>query len=363
MANEVAAANAGNNLQQRYEAIEQRRQRIVVYLGNGVACAFLVGFGIANLSHERHVLAAFTFVHALVTLFNILLFKLTRNKDWAGYGFAYGIVALFTYLVASGGVDNTGPLWGYPMVAVAVSLLGPRLSLVAIAMMLCIASVLFFVPIALIEVASYSPVFKVRFVASFAAVSLFTALHEIARARSQKALIRVSEQLDRLSHTDALTGLANRRYMMERLEGERSRFVRHGHAFSILYGDLDNFKLLNDSCGHQAGDAALQAVAQTLRSVLRQHDELSRWGGEEFLVLLPQTDERVAAEVAEKLRAAVAAIDFEYAGKPVALTMSFGAHTAVVSDDIDALIHCADQKLYQAKKIGKNCVVAQLQAA
>lgn len=365
MANRQAARQEGEDqFRLRYESIEARRQRILVYLGNGVAGIFLLGFGIANISAGRTPLAIFTLVHAGITLFNILLFRITRNHDWAGYGFGYGILALFTYLIASGGVDNTGPLWAFPMIASTIVLLGARRGLFVVATMFCLALILFLVPLPMAEVAAYSTTFKIRFVAAFAVVSLFTWLHEYARAKSQTELIRVSAQLDRLSHTDTLTALPNRRYMIDRLEAENSRFHRHHRPYSIVYGDIDNFKAINDDCGHQTGDAVLQTVAQTLRASVRQHDELSRWGGEEFLLLLPETDAGLALEVAEKLRAAVAAIDYRHEGMCLPLTMSFGVHTVDAEGKIDAFIHCADQNLYLAKKGGRNRVVAaQKQAA
>lgn len=363
MTDEAAAGNNGDNLRQRYETIEEQRQRVLVYVGNGLSGVFLFGFGIANLISGHRVLAAFTLVHGVITIGNILLFKFTRNRDWAGYGFAYGLLALFTYLIATGGVDHTGPLWSFPMVAATITLLGARRGLMVIGTMFAIALVLFLMPLPLIELAPYSTNFKIRFIATFAVLSLFTALHEYARARNQSELIRVSAQFDRLSHTDVLTALPNRRYMMEKLEAENSRFIRHLHPYSILYGDIDNFKSINDRYGHQVGDAALQAIAHVLRSSLRQHDEVSRWGGEEFLVLLPETDARVALEVAEKLREAIAAIDFRQGDAKLPLTMSFGVQTVSNPDRVDALIHAADQKLYQAKQSGKNRIVAELQSA
>lgn len=352
-----------DNLRHRYESIEQRRQRILVYLGNGVSFGFLVAFGVLAIHAGRITLAWFTLANAAITLGNILLFKFTRNHTWASYGFSYGLLVLFTYLLASGGVDQTGPLWAYPMVAATISLMGARRGLFIIGAMFCIALVLFAVPLPWVEVTSYSLNFKIRFIATFLALTLFTALHEYARAKNQGELLRVSSRLDQLSHTDALTGLPNRRYMIDRLEVENSRHARHQRSYSILYGDVDNFKRINDEFGHQTGDAVLQAIARTIRSCLRQHDEVSRWGGEEFLILLPETDAPLSLEVAEKLRAAIAALQFRIDDATLPLTMSFGVHTVNGHGKIDAFIHHADQKLYCAKKNGKNRVVADLSAS
>ncbi|RJG02712.1 GGDEF domain-containing protein [Noviherbaspirillum sedimenti] len=363
MSDQAKTAIGGDTLRLRYETIEARRRTLLVYLGNGVASVFLFGFGIANLLEDRYTLAWFSLIHGCITLGNILLLRVTRNPDWASYGFAYGLLALFVFLTITGGVDHTGPLWGYPMVAVALSILRARLGLAIIVAMLCIALLLFLAPPSFIEVAPYSTAFKVRYTATFLALILFTWLHEFARARSQAELIRVSAQIDRLSQTDVLTDLPNRRYMLERLEAENSRYRRHQRPYAILYGDVDDFKQINDRYGHQAGDEALCAIAQALRANLRQHDVVCRWGGEEFLVLLPETGADIALEVAEKLRAAIAAVDFRPADGAHRLTMSFGLHTVLCQDSVDHFIQQADRKLYHAKQTGKNRAVAELATA
>ncbi|WP_164931910.1 GGDEF domain-containing protein [Janthinobacterium sp. 17J80-10] len=351
---QAATMQSGDTLRQRYETIELRRQALLLYLGNAVASIFLFGFGVANLVAERHLLAWFTLVHGGITLANIVLFRVTGNRNWASYGFTYGLLALFGFLVATGGVDHTGPLWGYPMAVVALSILRARFGLAVIAAMLGVILVLFLAPPAFIEIAAYSAAFKLRYTATFLALVLFTGLHEFARAKSQGALEQVSEQIDRLSQTDVLTDLPNRRYMLDRLEEENSRYLRHQHPYAILYGDVDDFKQINDRYGHAAGDEALRAIAHAMRTRLRQHDIVCRWGGEEFLVLLPETGAELALEVAEKLRAAIAAIEFQPGGIAHRLSISFGVQVASVPDTVDNFIHQADQKLYRAKQAGKN---------
>lgn len=360
MSDQQPPSHKDTTLRQRYESIEERRRTLLLYLGNGVACAFLFAFGIAGLLQDRHLLAAFVLVHAGITFANILIFRFTSNHSWASYGFAYGLLALFTFLVWTGAVERTGPLWGYPMAVSAVVVLRARIGLTVVAAMAGIAMLLFVAPASLIGPLPYSAEFKIRFISTFLAMSLFMVLHEYARNRSQAELLRISAQLDKLSQTDALTGLPNRRFMLERLEEENSRYLRHQHPYAILYGDVDDFKLINDRYGHQAGDEALRIIGQTLRSNLRQHDLVCRWGGEEFLVLLPETSVELAREVGEKLRESVAAIRFCPAGQEHRLTMSFGLHAVTGHGSIDAFIQQADQKLYRAKQAGKNRAVAEL---
>ncbi|MBS0307341.1 MAG: GGDEF domain-containing protein [Proteobacteria bacterium] len=352
-----------HTLRQHYETIEQRRRNILVYLGNGVGGAFMLVFGVLAIRAGRGDLAMFTMPHVLVGLGNIVLYRLTLNKNVADIGIAYIILAVFTFLIAKGGVANSGPLWGFPMIVAAIALMGVRRGLMVVTLMFVVMVVAFWVPMPEFQLAHYSTEFKIRIVASFGAVALFTALHEYSAADNQQALLEVSEQLDRLSRTDALTGLPNRRHMREQLEAEASRQMRHGHPYSLLFGDIDDFKQINDTHGHHAGDEVLTAIGKTLRSHLRAHDAVSRWGGEEFLVLLPETNAVLAREVAEKLRIEIATLDFRIAGQALPLTMSFGVHTADSHGRIDSFIDCADQNLYQAKRNGKNQVVAGVSAS
>lgn len=108
----------------------------------------------------------------------------------------------------------------------------------------------------------------------------------------QQRLIDMNAGLEVLAHTDGLTGLSNRADAMEKLEAERSRAERHGGTFSVIITDVDDFKTINDGWGHDAGDMMLIALARTFRSILRREDTCARWGGEEFLFLLPETARR-----------------------------------------------------------------------
>jgi diguanylate cyclase (GGDEF)-like protein len=348
---------SSDNLRRKYEEIERRRHVLLLYLFNGIALVFLSAFCTAAFVTGRYVLAGVTLGLDVIALCNILLLRFTDRGHIARNAFVFGLITLYVYLLGSGGVDQTGPLWAYPIVMATITLQGLRRGLPLVALMFGIALVFFFVPVSWPELATYSVNFKARWLATLFSLATFTSMHEYARARNQDELVLVSGQLDRLSRTDQLTSVPNRRYMMDRLESENSRFQRNARPYSILYGDVDNFKTINDQYGHQTGDAVLQAIAGAMRPCLRQHDEVSRWGGEEFLILLPETDCAAAAEVAEKLRATIAALEFHHNGGTVRLTMSFGIHTVDRQGAIDHFIHEADQNLSIAKRSGKNCVV------
>ena len=165
---------------------------------------------------------------------------------------------------------------------------------------------------------------------------------------------RMRERAER----DALTGLRNRRAFDSELAAERARFERYGRPLSLMILDLDLFKNINDTHGHEAGDAALQAVAAIVEKEIRDVDIAARMGGEEFVVLLPETVLSHATEVAERLRAAIERTDFQWRGTRVPLRASLGVSACPTCvADPRALLRSADAALYQAKALGRNRVV------
>ena len=158
---------------------------------------------------------------------------------------------------------------------------------------------------------------------------------------------------------DALTGLSNRRSIIDALDKELDRSLRHGTPVSVLLVDLDHFKAINDRYGHLAGDEVLCEAARRMLSVLRGYDSLGRYGGEEFLAVLPGADEARAARIAERLRARLANEPvMTNDGSAVALSGSLGTATSheAVSLDRGAMVHRADRAMYDAKAAGRNCV-------
>ncbi|WP_415904870.1 transporter substrate-binding domain-containing protein [Neptuniibacter sp. QD48_55] len=161
-------------------------------------------------------------------------------------------------------------------------------------------------------------------------------------------------ELSILSTTDALTGLNNRLHIELLLEEELYRLQRFKHPLSILLLDVDLFKKINDQYGHLCGDAVLKKFAQILRENTRKTDKIGRWGGEEFMILLPETNAQMAYRLAEKLRTAIAAEMFEEVDQ---VTASFGLAEAAIDHSPRELIQIADAALYQAKELGRNRVI------
>lgn len=182
----------------------------------------------------------------------------------------------------------------------------------------------------------------------------YRALHE-----AQQQLIELNAELQRLTKADGLTGLSNRRYLDEYLDAEWKRGARDQNSLGVLMIDVDYFKRYNDTYGHVAGDDVLKKVADVIRaSFSRPADLAGRFGGEEFMVILPNTNTAGATHVAEKIRAAVEGLCIPHDASSAAdyVTVSIGATSLVPQRDVapTTLIEAADAALYQAKKAGRN---------
>ncbi|MFI5958437.1 GGDEF domain-containing protein [Cryptosporangium sp. NPDC051539] len=195
--------------------------------------------------------------------------------------------------------------------------------------------------------------------AAIVLAGLMVRQHLVTRDRTDLArqLTKALREQKRLAVTDALTGLFNRRYFDDMLRSEVARARRSGRPLSLVVLDLDHFKRINDDRGHHAGDAALVQAAARLKAVTRDADVVARFGGEEFVWLLPDTDEAGAAILAERLRSALADRPVEIAdGDPIPVTGSLGVACAIGLVDDEILIRDADRAMYHAKATGRNRV-------
>ena len=174
-------------------------------------------------------------------------------------------------------------------------------------------------------------------------IVVLTDISELAESRAR---------LEELAVKDYLTGIYNRRYLFTEVHRCISSAKRYNEDFSILMTDLDNFKSINDTLGHQAGDRVLQEVASYLDRELRETDIVGRYGGEEFLVILPHTKQEEAFRCAERLRRGVASLETESLKDTPTISIGVAEYTLGMS--VEELIHRADTLLYRAKSLGKN---------
>ncbi len=181
-----------------------------------------------------------------------------------------------------------------------------------------------------------------------------------------KNMLKVKELRDKLrtlSTTDELTGLHNRRYLLERMEQEISRSKRYGNALSVLLFDLDFFKVVNDIYGYEWGDVLLRSIADKLKQLIRKEDILTRYGDEEFIVVLPNTSEDNAFLFAERFRKDIEKMEFIPAGEeerhPITISGGISTFPCIpdTEEDANTIIRYAEHALYNAKKRGKNKIV------
>lgn len=173
------------------------------------------------------------------------------------------------------------------------------------------------------------------------------------KAELEKLVQERTRELHQLANTDELTGIFNRRKFSEVMQMELTRAKRYGSLLSVIILDVDHFKAINDTHGHNAGDMVLQKLAQVISSTLRDTDIFARWGGEEFIILAPCGESNQPNVMAERLRSAVENCIFGEVGK---VTCSFGVTEFRFGDEQDTMINRADHNLYQAKNSGRNRV-------
>lgn len=172
-----------------------------------------------------------------------------------------------------------------------------------------------------------------------------------------KAIDRANASLHAMATTDPLTDLSNRRHLLDQADSEVHRSRRSGKMFAIIIGDIDDFKCINDQHGHEMGDRVLVRIAKHFKSLLRIQDVAARWGGEEFLALLPDTDLKGAQALAERIRSTISDNPLRLDGKTdIRLSMTIGVSIYRQDENIHHCISRADQAMYRGKKAGKNRV-------
>lgn len=185
-------------------------------------------------------------------------------------------------------------------------------------------------------------------------------LEKLARIsdRYQNSLREMSEALKDAALHDTLTGLGNRRFLMECLKDETERASRKALPYAVGILDVDHFKLINDRFGHEAGDQALCRIAEAIKDALREYDQCGRWGGEEFLIILPETSLSFAIQVAERVRLAIRNTVFDFLEGGAGVTASIGITVYQPGEPYSAAINRADGALLTAKEAGRNRVEA-----
>lgn len=340
---------------------ETREARVMSWISLA-ALVFLAGIGAKAWFAEHHGHAWALWGFGLLFLSNVLIYWQTGNRPFQKSVILALVALLFIYLTASGGESNTGPLWIYVFPPLLFYLTGLRTGLALLLGCLLIAMIVFQFPELPGVTAQYSTDFKVRFFATISFEALFCYILESGRLKARNELMTLALAHEQAARTDELTGLSNRRDMQNRLTQEFSRYQRSGHHFSIVLVDLDLFKNINDDYGHDAGDEVLKRFSSMLINVIRQTDVAARWGGEEFLVLLPDTSLLQALTLAERIRMEVEQTRFNFNDARLPVTLSAGVCTIAQAESVNDLLRQADLHLYSAKDHGRNQVAPRVKS-
>jgi len=336
------------------DPLENLRSRVTLWLLPLGACAALLAWGFSLLSRKLNTVDALLLCPLALGFLGLELYLLRNpgqiRRVWQlalGFIAVYEIASVFyeTGFSLYAHPESLSPalLW-FPMVyLMAFVLLGRRQALyfstvyLAAGVLAGIVGLIFSPPLKLTAINA-----ALQFV--FSNLTYMMLLYIFAQLRRHYA------QMHQMAHTDALTGLVNRRAMQNRLEAELERAKRYDRPFALLLGDIDHFKRVNDGHGHAVGDQVLREVATRLSGQLRPSDKIARWGGEEFLVLAPETDLIQAKALSQRLFDAIAA-------SPVAgleVSLSIGVACYRQGDSIAVLLSRADEAMYRAKLAGRN---------
>ncbi|WP_339645425.1 GGDEF domain-containing protein [uncultured Porticoccus sp.] len=253
-------------------------------------------------------------------------------------------------------VEWSGLLWCLVMLPLFFHLLGYQRGLILVLLLISGTTWLLFWPSAFYS-SPYSTEILFRFWAAYLILAWISFSVEYIRHQTRQRLQATWRELDIQACTDELTGLANRRGLREYLGKQEQRSTQGEGSYAVILGDMDDFKQINDRYGHDVGDRVLSTVGKLISSLVREDDLAARWGGEEFLLLLADTDAEGAKVLAEKVRDCVATSKILVDGESIDLSMSLGVAAQQQDAPLSASLKSADVAMYEAKRRGKNSVV------
>lgn len=345
MQNDISKSN-------KTDEIAQQIQVVALFALVGLSITAIMG--IIALYNRSFVLATALFFASSIYFVGFYAFKKYGNVQLSANIILYSLYLLMFYLVFTGGVSNTGPLWIYIVAPVSLFVHGLKRGLIELVFFLVVISAIMFHTIDGITPVTYTNEFKLRLIYSFLTITFLSALYEYAREKSFKDTLKLSQKYQRLANFDPLTGISNRRNALSILQQEQSRLARNNEPLSIVLCDVDHFKKINDQFGHNVGDAVLVELAKIFSNMMREQDCIARWGGEEFLFILPQTNADNAYIIAEKILTHLQQHAIKHNDDEINVRVSMGISQFKDKQSIDDVINCADKYLYQAKDAGRN---------
>lgn len=339
---------------------ETNRRIMVVNLFSAVGVTITFFLGMRALLEQEIPLATILLTASIVFALSQRIqiqFGTRRSRTVSITLLISCLMILVFLLLVTGGKDNTGPLWIYLVPPVTMFFAGFTRGLLALLFFIIACTLLFFVFDESLLIASYSYAFKSRLLYSFLTVTFLSAFYEYSRQKSYDIALDLSEQFEQQANHDHLTKLVNRRGAQTALEREYARVQRSNSKFSIAIADIDRFKSINDTYGHEVGDDVLRKVSQIFSARLRKQDTVARWGGEEFMFIFPETSAAETTQVLEELREILSFSSIAIKDNEIHITSSFGICELTSQLSLADGIRHADMSLYRAKESGRNKVV------
>ncbi|WP_029520109.1 GGDEF domain-containing protein [Persephonella sp. IF05-L8] len=277
-------------------------------------------------------------------LLSLLYMRITKKVNVAENLILIGLYILFIVIIIDGGLEKTGIYWIFVFPFVSFFLKGNRVGLLWNIMVLGTILMLLYLSQKNIISIAYSPIEIRQFIGAYLIIMILAYIYE-------NTLIKSYDKLSNLAMTDTLTGLYNRYYLFKKLKEEIEKAKKYGRPLCVIIFDIDNFKQINDKYGHDVGDAVLSMVARVVKKNIRDTDIVGRLGGEEFVIICPETDIQNGYIIADKIRKSISQINFGDFQVTVSMGLAcFSGETA------EQLLKKADIALYKAKNGGKDKV-------
>lgn len=339
-------------------APEERRKRVSAVFALLMSVLVTSTFSVYHLFSGDYRVVAMDGLGFIVAIFGLWYLRRNESGNYIYGGMGFGFIVLCMTTVIMGRTEISYFFWSFMLPAVLFSILGDRKGMVISLIFFCLSLILMTAPETILPSPPYSTYIVVRYSVIYIILTFIIYYYEASQQMLIHYIQQEKDRFESASKRDPLTGLPNRRDIMEKMQGERERQVRSGKPFTLILGDIDDFKHLNDTYGHDSGDYVLKLVARLMKNQVRGIDCPSRWGGEEFLLLLVETDREGACTVAERIRKKIQDTNFIFKQNRLPVTMTFGLSVFDgADDDIEKCIKRADQALYDGKHQGKNRVV------
>lgn len=336
----------------------ERRKRITAAFALLITMIAMVLFSVYHFYSQHYSVVALDGLGFFLSLLLLLYLRKMVKADGVYLGICSFYIVLCSITTIIGRTEISFFLWSFVLPIACFSLLGDQKGIGFTIFFFCLSLFLMTAPERMLFSKPYSSYVVARYGIIYIIITLASYYYE----SSQKVLINDIQQekdkYERASKLDPLTGLFNRREMMARMENEQKRQLQNNNYFTVILSDIDNFKGINDTFGHDTGDHVLKMITLIIKDQIRGIDCFSRWGGEEFLIMLIETSLDGGQNVAERIRKKIEEAEFNYKNSNISVTMTFGLSVHQGTDDnIESCIKRADQALYEGKKQGKNRII------